>query len=81
MFGNSKMNLADIRNKLRKIEDDTTISAKNMMVSITLQDGTKSVSNFTDEKKFAEFIEKIKYDPNIVSYYISYNERLEKKDG
>jgi hypothetical protein len=74
------MNLADIRHKLRKIEENTTISSKNMMVSVTLKDGSKSVSNFTDQKKFENFIEEIKNDASISSYYISYSERLEKKD-
>lgn len=75
------MNLADIRHKLRSIENDNTITSKNMMVSVILQDGTKSIANFTDETKFAEFIKQIKNDPSVTSYNISYTEKTEMKDG
>ena len=75
------MNLADIRHKLRSIENDNTITSKNMMVSVILQDGTKSIVNFTDETKFAEFIKQIKNDPSVTSYNISYTEKTEMKDG
>lgn len=75
------MSLADIRRKLTKIENDTVIHSKNMMVSVTLKDGTKSVTNFTDEMEFANFVKSVKEDTTIQSYYISYSEKMEMKDG
>jgi len=75
------MSLADIRKKLTKIENDTFIHSKNMMVSVTLQDGTKSVTNFTNEIEFSNFVKSVKEDTTIQSYYISYSEKMEMKDG
>lgn len=75
------MSLADIRNKLRTIENTNVISSKNMMVSVILKDGTKTISNFTDQDKFNEFIKNLKKDPSIQSYHISYVEKMEDKNG
>jgi hypothetical protein len=75
------MSLADIRKKLTKIENDTFIHSKNMMVSVTLKDGTKSVTNFTNEIEFSNFVKSVKEDTTIQSYYISYSEKMEMKDG
>lgn len=75
------MNIHDMRQKLKNIENDNSIRSRNMMVITIGQDGNKSVSNFTDEKKFFEFIEKIKKDSSIRSYHVSYEEKMEEKNG
>jgi hypothetical protein len=75
------MNIHDMRQKLKNIESDNTIRSRNMMVITIGQDGNKSVSNFTDEKKFFEFIEKVKKDSTIRSYHVSYEEKMEEKNG